>query len=65
MSVSKAGRIVIPGLQKEYAGIDKNLVTVGAIKKIEVWAQEVYEEINGEEKMKGVSFDKALGNYSY
>ena len=61
----KAGRIVIPGLQKEYAGIDKNLVTVGAIKKIEVWAQEVYEEINGEEKMKGVSFDKALGNYSY
>ncbi len=61
----KAGRIVIPGLLKAYAEIDKNLVTVGAIKKIEVWAEEVYESVAGEEKMKGVSFDKALGSYSY
>ena len=39
----KQGRIVIPGALIDYAQIKKDLVTVGAMKKIEIWSKELWE----------------------
>ena len=39
----KQGRIVIPQELKSYAGVEKELVTIGAKSKIEVWSKAVWE----------------------
>ncbi len=39
----KQGRIIIPPNLKEFAGIDQKLVTVGVMKKIEIWSKEIWE----------------------
>ena len=41
----KQGRIVIPQELKSYAGVEKELVTVGARSKIEVWSRAVWENL--------------------
>ena len=40
VSFDKQGRILIPPHMKEKAGIDKAVVLVGVMNKIEIWAQE-------------------------
>ncbi len=40
------GRIIIPPHLREYAGIQKNLVTLGVMDKIEVWSAEAYEKLD-------------------
>jgi MraZ protein len=40
----KNGRILIPARLKEYAGIKRDAVIVGRVKKIEIWAAERYRE---------------------
>ncbi|MBQ6495794.1 MAG: division/cell wall cluster transcriptional repressor MraZ [Firmicutes bacterium] len=42
--VDKQGRLTIPQELKDYAGIDKELVTVGSNKVIEVWSKEYWNE---------------------
>ncbi len=41
-SFDKQGRIIIPNHLKEFANIDHNLVTMGVMEKIEIWAEEVW-----------------------
>jgi MraZ protein len=41
-NIDSQGRIVITDELKEYAGIDKDLVTIGANKVIEVWDRDSY-----------------------
>ena len=42
--VDKQGRLTIPQELKEYAGIEKELITVGSDKTIEVWSREHWED---------------------
>ena len=35
--IDRQGRIIIPQDLREYAGIEKDLITVGVMEKIEVW----------------------------
>ena len=42
--VDKQGRLTIPQELKEYAGIEKELITVGSYKTIEVWSREHWED---------------------
>lgn len=42
--VDKQGRVTIPQELREYAGIRKDLVTIGNIDSIEVWSRECWEE---------------------
>ena len=42
--VDKQGRLTIPQELKEYAGIEKDLITVGSDKTIEVWSREHWED---------------------
>ncbi|MDD7216170.1 MAG: division/cell wall cluster transcriptional repressor MraZ [Anaerovoracaceae bacterium] len=61
----KQGRIVIPQELKAYAGIEKDLVTMGAMSKIEVWSREVWDSPDNESKMENEDFAKALAEYSF
>lgn len=42
--VDKQGRLTIPQELKEYAGIEKDLITVGSDKTIEVWSKEQWND---------------------
>lgn len=44
------GRILIPQKMIEFAGITKNVVTVGCGKYVEIWAEERWNELNLEEE---------------
>lgn len=41
--VDKQGRILIPGKLREQAGLDKDVVFVGVLSKIEIWSKERWE----------------------
>ncbi|MCF0144650.1 MAG: division/cell wall cluster transcriptional repressor MraZ [Firmicutes bacterium] len=41
--VDKQGRVTVPQELREYAGITKELVTIGNINNIEVWSKEHWE----------------------
>lgn len=41
--IDKQGRLTIPAEHRAYAGIQKELVTVGNLDKIEIWAREEWE----------------------
>ena len=42
--IDKQGRIVIPQVLREYAGIEKDLVTIGVRDKIEIWSKAEWDK---------------------
>ena len=59
----KNGRILIPAWLREYAGIEKEVVIVGRIRKIEIWSAqrhaqlaEAYEAASLSEKLRELGF---------
>lgn len=44
------GRVLIPQGMLDYAGITKNVVTVGCGRYIEIWAEDRWNELNMEEE---------------
>ena len=42
--IDKQGRLTIPQELREYAGIQKELITVGSNRVIEVWSKEFWED---------------------
>ncbi len=61
----RQGRIVVPQELKDYARIQKDLVTMGAMKKIEIWAKEIWETPDNEGKMDSDEFASALEKYNF
>lgn len=57
------GRILIPQNLRTYAGITKNLVTKGAMDKIEIWSTEVLSDPEGENMMDNEEFVNKLEMY--
>lgn len=57
------GRILIPQHLRDYAGINKNLVTKGALDKIEIWSTEVLSDPEGENMMDNDEFVRKLDMY--
>ncbi|WP_167956904.1 division/cell wall cluster transcriptional repressor MraZ [Anaerosporobacter faecicola] len=49
--VDKQGRILVPQKLREHAGLDKDLVLVGVLNKIEIWSKERWESNNTYENM--------------
>lgn len=43
--VDRLGRVLIPQSLKNYAGITKNVTIIGMNRSIEIWAQEVWEDL--------------------
>ena len=42
--VDKQGRILIPNNLREYAGIDKDVVSVGVMSRVEIWSKDKWLE---------------------
>ncbi len=42
VSCDNQGRVVIPALQRGYAGIERQVVSVGFLTRVEIWAKERY-----------------------
>lgn len=61
----KQGRTVVPAELKEYAGIRRELVTMGAMRKIEVWSREVWDRPENESRMDSEEFAGALVRYNF
>ncbi|MBR5230244.1 MAG: division/cell wall cluster transcriptional repressor MraZ [Firmicutes bacterium] len=61
----KQGRIIIPQELKVYAGIEKELVTMGAMTKIEIWSREVWNAPDNDSKMEKEDFAQALADYNF
>ena len=61
----KQGRIVIPAELKAYGEFSKELVTMGAMKKIEIWAKEVWDANEDGHKMDPEAFNDALSLYQF
>jgi MraZ protein len=53
-AVDRQGRIAIPQSLREYAGIQKDVVTLGAVNRIEVWSEENWNQYKEENEK---SFD--------
>ncbi len=43
LSVDAQGRLVIPAALRAYAGIDKDVISVGTLRRVEVWARDRYD----------------------
>ncbi|MCP4266269.1 MAG: division/cell wall cluster transcriptional repressor MraZ [Candidatus Brocadiaceae bacterium] len=51
----KQGRIIIPQLHKDYADLQKDVVIVGVMDKIEIWDSKLWDEF---EQDNGQNFEK-------
>lgn len=40
VSADAQGRLVIPAVHRQYAKIDRDVVTVGSLSRVEIWAKE-------------------------
>ena len=49
--VDKQGRINIPSNLREYAGIEKEVVSVGVYSRVEIWSKDKYEDNNNFDDM--------------
>lgn len=49
--VDKQGRILIPTNLREYAGIEKDVVSVGVLSRVEIWSKERYDADSDYEDM--------------
>jgi MraZ protein len=47
-AVDKQGRISIPESLREYAGIQREVITLGAIKRLEMWSEENWRKYKEE-----------------
>ena len=63
--IDKQGRITIPQELREYAGIEKELVTVGAFEKIEVWSKDAWEKYEQERDMSASAIAECMAGYGF
>jgi MraZ protein len=63
--LDKQGRILIPASLIDFAKIKKDLVTVGAINKIEVWSKELWKDPDEKVTLNNEEFSEALTKYNY
>ena len=46
VEIDKQGRGLIPQNLKEYAGIEKEIVSIGVLSRVEIWSREKWNEYN-------------------
>ena len=60
--VDKQGRILIPARLREYAGIEKEVMVVGALSHVELWDSKKWEAYNNDED--AMTLEEAASNLS-
>ena len=63
--IDKQGRILIPAELKKRVFIDKELVTMGAMSRIEIWSKEVWENPDGYPCEEDEDFISQLTKYGF
>lgn len=63
--LDKQGRITLSAKLKEYAGIDKELITMGAMRRVEIWSKDVWESPENTSRMDSAEFASALEQYNF
>ncbi len=63
--LDKQGRVKVPASLKAYAGIDRELVTMGAMRKIEIWSKELWESPDNSDRMDSEEYSRALSEYNF
>ena len=44
--MDKQGRILLPSVLREFAGLEKDIVSVGVLSRIEIWSKDKWQESN-------------------
>ena len=60
VDLDKQGRGLIPQNLKEYAGIEKEIVSIGVLSRVEIWSREKWEEYNNS----NIDFESIAENMS-
>ena len=55
VEVDKQGRILIPSVLREFAGLDKDVVLVGVASRIEIWSRQKWEEASEYDDMEEIA----------
>lgn len=63
--VDKQGRILIPAKLREEAGLDKDIVFVGVLHKIEIWSKERWEKNNNYDNVNAIAEDMSQYGISF
>ncbi len=63
--VDKQGRTLIPAKLREYAGLEKDVVFVGVLAKIEIWSRERWEESDDYEDIEDIAEDMSAYGLSF
>ena len=53
--VDKQGRILLPANLREYAGIEKEVVSVGVLSRVEIWSKDRWEEASEYDDMDDIA----------
>ena len=61
--IDRQGRLLIPASYREGAGIDKDVVTIGMLDRVELWAREVYESSGNGGRLSAKDLAKFSENY--
>lgn len=62
VTCDEQGRFVLPAELKKYAKIEKNVRIVGAGNKVEVWSEEVWNQLNSDDSPE--AFEKVFSGLS-
>ncbi|MDD6795257.1 MAG: division/cell wall cluster transcriptional repressor MraZ [Clostridiaceae bacterium] len=60
IEMDKQGRGLIPQNLKEYAGIEKEIVSIGVMTRVEIWSKEKWQEYNDS----SVDYESIAENFS-
>ena len=56
----KQGRVMIPGHLREYAGINRELVVIGASSKVEIWDKQAWEAYLAESEVTFADIEEGM-----
>ena len=65
MEVDKQGRILLPGVLREFADITKDVTLIGVGSRIEIWSKERWEGTNSYDDMEDIAEHMAELGFSF